>query len=118
MLNERRARRGRIWAHCAPGPFLIGSLAGAFIVLSIMGALQVSASTPTSATGELSESGVNRTLRGDRSIATRMVRTIRFHQFENRNEPVMDVKLATGCEPFVSPLADLHLAHVAGRCVS
>ena len=118
MLNEKRARRGRIWAHCAPGPLLTGSLAGAFIVLSIMGALQVSASTPTSATGELSESGVNRTLKGDRSIATRMVRTIRFHQFENRNEPVMDVKLATGCEPFVSPLADRHLAHVAGRCVS
>ena len=45
MLNEKRARRGRIWAHCAPGPFLIGSLAGAFIVLSIMGALQVSTTT-------------------------------------------------------------------------
>ena len=117
MLNENRARRGRIWSHWTAGPLLSGSLAGAFVVLSIMGAPQVSASAPRAA-GELSESGVNRTLKGDRSIATRMVRTIRFHQFDSRNEPIVDVKLATGCEPFVSPLADLHLAQVARQCVS
>jgi len=80
-----------------------------------MGALQVSASVPRA---ELSDSGVNRTLKGDRSLATRMVRTIRFHQFESRNEPVVDVELAAGCEPFVSPLADLYLARVARQCVS
>ena len=111
MLNENRARRGRHWT---VGPLFVGGLVGAFVVLSIMGALQVSASVPRA---ELSHS-VNRTLKGDRSLATRMVRTTRFHQFESRNEPVVDVELTAGCEPFVSPLADLHLARVARQCES
>src|SRR6185369_2730959 len=91
MLNDKRASRGRISSHWALGPLLIGSLAGASVVLSIMGALQVSASASPRATGELATSGVNRTLKGDRSITTRMVRTIQFRQFESRNEPVVDV---------------------------
>jgi hypothetical protein len=117
MSNEDLARHRRPWPQWSAGPLLAGSLAGALVVLSTMGALQVSASTSQYA-GGLSESTANRTLKGDRSIVTRMVRTVRLREFDARNEPIVDVKLADGCEPVVSALADFDLARVARRCVS
>jgi hypothetical protein len=117
MPNEDLARRGRPWSQWSAGPLLAGSLAGALVVLWTMGALQVSASTSQYPGGQ-SESAVNRTLKGDRSIVTRMVRTIRLRESDVRNEPIVDVKLANGCEPVASALADFHLARVARRCVS
>jgi hypothetical protein len=74
MLDETRARRERRWSRWTAGPLLAGSLGGALIVLSIMGAVQISASA-SRYPGE-SEIAVNRTLRGDRSIVTRKVPTI------------------------------------------
>ena len=117
MLKENLARHRRPWSQWAAGGLLTGSLAGALLVLSTMGALPVSGSASRDA-GGLSEGAVNRALKGDRLTVTLMVRTIRFRQFEARNEPIVDVKLADGCEPFVSALADFELARVARRCVS
>ena len=101
MLNENPARRRQPWSQWTAGPLLTGSLAGALVVLSTMGALRVSASSVRHA-GEPSEVAVNRTLNGDRAVATRMVRTIRFRELEVRYEPIVDVKLPEGCEPRVS----------------
>jgi hypothetical protein len=118
MLNENLARHVRSWSQWTAGRLLTGSLAGTFVVLSAIGpALEVSGSASRYA-GESSESAVNRALKGDRSVVTRMVRTVRFRESDVRNEPIIDVKLAVGCEPFVSALADIELARIARRCVS
>jgi hypothetical protein len=54
---------------------------------------------------------VNRAGKGDRLFTRHGVRQIEF-------APALDVKLADGCEPLVSPLASARLAKVAARCVS
>ena len=117
MLNENPPLGRRLRSYWTARPLLTATLAGTLVVLSTVGAIQVSASASRDAR-ELSESTVNHTLKGDRSIVIRMVQTIRFPAFDVRNEAIVDAELAAGCEPFVSDLADVELARVARHCVS
>jgi len=80
------------------------SMTAVLVVLAIVVGFEVSIPT-TSSRAEPSGEIVNRLHKVDRLPLP-------------SHAPIADLKLLTGCEPLVSPLADAPLANVAGRCVS
>jgi hypothetical protein len=99
------------------GRLLVSGLGAA---LAIIIAVQVSSAIALVDVMPL-DGAVNRTLKGDRlpfSPAIHPVRIKRFDENSPRRAPVLDTKLADGCEPLVSTLAHARLGVTAGRCVS
>ena len=93
-----------------------GGVAAVLIVLSIIVGLEVSAAAIRASPEPLEQTSgqvVNCARKGDRQIGLQEMRKI-----SPRLAPTPDLKLAVGCELFVSALANARLAKVAGRCVS
>lgn len=82
----------------------IRSMTAVLVVLAIVVCIEVSIPT-TSSRAEAAGEIVNRLHKVDRLPLP-------------SHAPIVDLKLLTGCESLVSPLADASLANVAGRCVS
>lgn len=102
------------------GAQLLLGLGAALTVLSIIVGFEGSIATARSSSEPSSEI-VNRTRKGDRLP---LVPAFRLNAVDKSGEisvprtPALELKLADGCEPLVSPLAHAGLARVAGRCVS
>ena len=97
------------------GRVLAGAVAAVVIALSVIVGLEVSAAALRASPEPLEQTSgqvVNRARKGDRQIGLQEIR------ISPRLAPTPDLKLAVGCESFVSALANARLAKVAGRCVS
>ena len=91
-------------------------MAAVVIALSVIVGLEVSAAALRASPEPLEQTSgqvVNRARKGDRQIGLQEIRKL-----SPRLAPTPDLKLAVGCESFVSALANARLAKVAGRCVS
>jgi hypothetical protein len=100
--------------------FLVGGLAAALAILSIVIDLEVSVGAARSAV-ESSAEIVTRTRKGDRlplPPAFYVNAVTKSREINVPRAPASDSKLADGCESLVSSLAHSPLARVAGRCVS
>ena len=96
------------------GHVLAGGTAAVVIVLSIIIGLEVSAAALRARPEppeQTSDRVVNRARKGDRQTALREIGAPRLTQ-------APDLKVAIGCEPLVSALANARLAKVASRCES
>jgi hypothetical protein len=97
------------WLMEVGAPIVVGALGVALLLAWIMMGVSVAAADSVADSHGVP---LNRVLKGDRmplapSYPARQI-----------DIPEVDSKLANGCEPVVSFLADRHLVHIAGRCVS
>lgn len=94
------------------------SIVVAVVVFSVIAAARSPLETLELA-GQSSAATFDRTRKGDRLLLTPAIPPTRKIQSPGpRRAPPADSKLARGCEPAVSPLANSELSTVAARCVS
>ncbi len=111
MLRANSFGSTTSWLTEVGAPIVAGALSVALVLAWIVIGVSVAAAGPVANASEMS---VNRMLKGDRlPLAPSPTRPTDIPL-----APAVDSKLTNGCEPLVSFLADRHLAHVAGRCVS
>lgn len=106
----------------------VRSFAGGFVAavallafISGFGASDLIARSRVEPPGQTLSQTVNSVLKGDRlPLAPAFHRRAAKEPLRTHTPPAFspDSELPEGCEPPVSPLADFHLARVAGRCVS
>ena len=110
MLRANSFRSTTSWLMEVGAPIVAGALSVALVLAWIV--IGASVAAAGSVADELS---VNRMLKGDR---LHLNPSYPARPTDIPLAPAVDSKLTHGCEPLVSFLADRHLAHIAGRCVS
>jgi len=117
MPVHRSSQSGSVSSAFTSLLLVAGGLTGALAMLAVVVVLFVSESAARSA-GAAHGVTVNRTLKGDRMPQLFAVHPNAGSQALVSRRPELAAKLPDGCEPLVSPLANLQAARVARRCVS
>ena len=112
MLRTNSLELATSWLMEVGAPIVVGALGVALLLAWIMIGVSVAVADTVA---DPSGVPVNRVLKGDRLPLAPLYPA---RPIDIPVAPGVDSKLDNGCEPVVSFLADRHLAHIAGRCVS
>jgi hypothetical protein len=97
--------------------FLIGGLAIVAIMLGVLPAAQVVASTKDIPVVQVNRGGKGDRLVVPRTIAVKKAPVETARDINRTPEPKNRERIMDGCDPLFSPVTVPALAHVAGRCV-